>query len=168
MNRKEMLRQQFGLVYRAVEANTAGISQEESIRQPSPGGNCANWILAHLVQVQNGAMGLAGAAPVWTGDELESVGDDPITGPDEALDFGDMRARLLDSKDRLLEAIEGLSPEQLDEEMDDPFGDPSTRGGILSLLAFHQAYHAGQLGLSRRLAGHPGAIRGPGRARAEV
>lgn len=33
----------------------------------------------------------------------------------------------------------------------------STRAGLLTLLAFHQTYHVGQLGVSRRVAGLPNA-----------
>ena len=43
-----------------------------------------------------------------------------------------------------------------DEGFTDPFGNQVTRGEFLNLMAFHQCYHAGQLGLSRRLAGLPG------------
>ena len=43
----------------------------------------------------------------------------------------------------------------------DPFGEATTRGGLLNLLAVHQNDDAGQLGLVRRLSGLPGVIRAP-------
>ncbi len=40
-----------------------------------------------------------------------------------------------------------------------PRNDPDeTVGSLLTLIAFHQAYHTGQTGLLRRVAGHDGAI----------
>jgi uncharacterized damage-inducible protein DinB len=38
----------------------------------------------------------------------------------------------------------------------------TTRGGMLGLLAVHQCYHAGQLGMARRGAGLRTAILAPG------
>ena len=41
-----------------------------------------------------------------------------------------------------------------------PGGDPGeTVGSLLMTIAWHQAYHVGQTGLLRRLAGKEGAIR---------
>jgi uncharacterized damage-inducible protein DinB len=46
--------------------------------------------------------------------------------------------------------------------MPGPFGDPSTRAGLLAVLVVHQCYHAGQLGMTRRAAGKKAAILAPG------
>jgi hypothetical protein len=35
-------------------------------------------------------------------------------------------------------------------------------GTLLASIAFHEAYHLGQTGLSRRLLGKPGALLAPG------
>jgi len=41
-----------------------------------------------------------------------------------------------------------------------PFDDPQeTLGSLLGFLLLHQAYHAGQIGLLRRVAGLEGAIK---------
>jgi uncharacterized damage-inducible protein DinB len=43
-----------------------------------------------------------------------------------------------------------------------PTGNPDeTIGSLLAAIAFHEAYHAGQLGLLRRLAGREGVMKGP-------
>ena len=49
--------------------------------------------------------------------------------------------------------------------MPDPFGNDSTRAGLLGTLVVDQCYHAGQLGMARRAAGHKAAILAPGRPR---
>lgn len=55
MTVQELLAHQFGLVYQTAATNLEGMTREHSLVQPEPGGNCANWILGHLVRVQNGA-----------------------------------------------------------------------------------------------------------------
>ena len=57
---QEALEKQFGYVYMVTAANLEGLTHEQSLAQPSPGGNCANWILGHLTDVQNGKMRLLG------------------------------------------------------------------------------------------------------------
>lgn len=165
MNGKDSLKQQYGFFYAGAKRNLEGFGAEESLTQPSPGGNCANWILAHVVWVQNGVMGLAKASPVWENEALEKVRHEPIASPDEAFDWDTMVSKLVESEARLMAALDMIEEDALDQDgFTDPFGRPTTRGGLLSLLASHQNYHSGQLGLSRRLAGLPGAIRAPDRA----
>lgn len=169
MNAKDALKTQYYFFYLTAKQNLEGIDAEASVRQPQPGGNCANWIVGHLVDVQNAVAGLVGEAPVWEHESLSELGDTPITGAGEALDWDAMVTGLLDSEDRVLAALDALSDEQLDEGgLTDPFGNEVTRGEFLNLLAVHQNYHAGQLGLSRRLVGLPGVIRAPQPAGAEA
>ena len=52
---------------------------------------------------------------------------------------------------------EQLAPEQFARPLGRTMPDGSdTVGGMLRFLAWHEAYHPGQLGLLRRLAGKPG------------
>ena len=155
------LERNYAMVYRAAEANLDGMTAGASLARPEGGGNCANWILAHLVVVHNGVMGVLGQDPVWDDDGLDRVRRGPISGPDEALDWDELRERFLGSCERCLAAVRALTDRELAEEMTDPFGEVTSRAELLTTLAFHQAYHVGQLGLARRVAGLPGAIRGP-------
>ncbi len=151
----------YQLTYRTIAMNTDGMSHEDSIRQPSPGGNCANWILGHITDVQNEVMKLLGEAPAWESESLTRTSN-PITGADDAIDWDVMRRELLSSEARCLAAIDGLAAEKLDEPgYPHPLGGEVTFGELLNFLAFHQIYHAGQLGLSRRLAGLDGVIGSP-------
>ncbi|HET9947885.1 MAG TPA: DinB family protein [Longimicrobiales bacterium] len=164
MGPKEALERQFRFFYRTVRANLAGLSAEDALVQPGGGGNCANWTLGHLVYVQNAAMRLVRAAPVWENPDLERVRprSGPIRSAEEALDWDAMRNALLASEERFVEALRALPQEVLDQEgFTDPTGEAVTRAGLLLFLAGHQLYHSGQLGLLRRVAGHEGAIRGP-------
>jgi len=164
MKVQEAMAQHFGLMYTVAAANLEGLTPEQSLAQPSPGGNCANWILGHLTDVQNGAMQLLGEKPVWESDQLKRASYDPITGPGGAIDWNTLRSHFLGSRERCLAAVSRLSDEALAETVPNPFGGTSTRAELLNLLAFHQTYHAGQLAISRRIAGLEGAVKGPGQA----
>jgi len=167
MKAQEALAQQFGLMYQTAAANLEGMTHEQSLAQPSPGGNCANWILGHLVNVQNGAMQLLGEKSVWENEQLARAGSDPITGSSNAIDWDTLRSRFLGSRERCLKAISALPDEALAETVPHPFGGSCSRAELLNLLAFHQTYHTGQLGMSRRIAGLTGVIKGPRQAQAQ-
>lgn len=162
MTTRDLPVHQLGLIYDMAAVNLDGMTHEHSLVQPHPSGNCANWILAHLVDVQNGVMQALGTEAVWESDELERTRLDPIRGADDAIDWSTLRDRFLGSRERCLAAVSGLSDEALAEQVPDPFGGTTTRAGLLSILTVHQVYHMGQLGLSRRIGGLDGAIRGPG------
>lgn len=162
MSAAGLLAREFDLMYRMAGMNLEGMTREHSLVQPSPSGNCANWILAHLVDVQNSVMKLAGAEPVWDDETVTRVGTEPVTAPGEAVDWAELVHRFLSSRERCIAAIQGLSEETLSDGLEDPLGEPCSRAELLAFLATHQIYHVGQLGLSRRLAGLPGAIRAPG------
>ena len=168
MTRQEMLALHIGVVYDIIERNVEGMTHEQSLARPAAGGNCANWILGHLVGAHNGMMQVLGADPVWEGDELARAGFDPIEGSDRAIEWDTLRDRLLGSRERCLAAVRALTDDALAEELPAPFGGTTSRAGLLTVLAFHQTYHAGQLGLARRFAGLPGVIKGPGQKEAEA
>ena len=73
-----------------------------------------------------------------------------------------------EDRERCLAAISALSDDAMAESVPHPFGGTCTRAELLNILAFHQAYHAGQLAMSRRIAGLEGAVKGPGQTLAKV
>jgi uncharacterized damage-inducible protein DinB len=162
MKTQKLLAQQFGMMYHVTGMNVGDMTQEQSLSQPSPGGNCANWILGHLTDVQNAAMNLVGENPVWDSEELKRASYDPITGPARAIDWETMRSRFLESRERCLAAIQNLEDERLGDNVPHPFGGQTSRAELLAMLAQHQMYHAGQLAMARRTAGLEGVVKGPG------
>lgn len=162
MTAQAMLRHQLHVTHVVAAQNLEGMTARDSLVQPPGGGNCANWILGHLVNVHNELAGVLGVAPVWEAPELERAGPEPIREAEGALDWEELVARFAEAEPRLGAALEGLSDEALAEVIPTPaFGD-TPRGVLLATILFHQAYHAGQLATARRLAGLPGAIRIPG------
>jgi len=162
MTQQQALAQHFGFMYQVAAANLDSMTPEQSLAQPAPGGNCANWIVGHLVNVQNAVMGLVGQPLVWENEQLGRAGFEPITKPATAIDWETMKDRFLGSRERCLQAISALDDKALAEKRPHPFGGEAPRVELLHLLAFHQTYHVGQLGMSRRIAGLEGAIRAPG------
>jgi len=140
---------------RSLKLNTEGVTHEESVRPPSAGGNSLNWVLGHIVANRNGILELVGEPPVWS-DEVAAPyerGSTPLEpGAAQPLD------RILGDLDRaqaqLVRRLGELSPTDLAAQRGN-----STLGSQLAFLQFHEAYHAGQVGLLRRLLGKPGAIR---------
>ena len=47
-----------------VRINVDGLTQEESLIQPSPGGNCLNWVVGHLLCIYQRTLPLLGQKPV--------------------------------------------------------------------------------------------------------
>jgi hypothetical protein len=160
----ETFRHQAGMIRYVVLLNLDGITQEESLVQPQPHGNCANWVLGHLVCIYNKALGLLGQQPVM--DPAGPIarydrGSSPMLEPSEALDISELRAAWNDATERVDAGLAELSAGVLDARAPfSPSGNPDeTTRSLVSTVLFHQAYHAGQLGLLRRIAGKPGAIK---------
>ena len=145
----------YGLNLMVIEKNLDGITLEESLFQPQSAGNCVNWVLGHIVATRNQVMKLIGEKPIWS--EVEAApyvrGSKPLTNRKKALMLEKMLTDLKTSQDTILNTLLRMSPEEWEAPVDD-----STVYEQLAILQFHEAYHAGQLGLLRRLLGKPCAI----------
>lgn len=156
---------ELALIYRmngrALAANTAGVSHAQSLQAGASGANCMNWVVGHLLASRNAVHATLGLAPAWghTAAERYARGSAPLTG-DAAVPFDELLASWAASQAALLEGIARAPAELLDRALPEPgfFGARST-GELLAGLAFHEAYHVGQLGLLRRAAGLAGAIK---------
>ena len=139
----------------AIGANARDLTHEESLIQPHPGGNCANWVLGHIVQNRGQVLELLGEEPVWS----PADGDRYKRGSAPIVEGGNAKPspKILEALDRSQERLmAGLS-----RAKDEDLGPAEVKGslaGKLAVLQFHEAYHAGQLGLLRRIAGKKGAI----------
>jgi len=140
----------------AIRVNTEGLSDAEALIQPQPAGNCMNWVVGHITTSREGLLKLFGQPTVLETEVAARYkrGSSPITGAGEGLPLTEMLARLATSQERLLKGIEDAAEAKWGEELPD-FG---TVRRAAYFLHFHEAYHAGQLALLRRLAGKKGAI----------
>lgn len=159
----DVLREQGRSIHRVLRLNTAGLTQEDSLIQPKPGGNCLNWNVGHLVLGNEQLLAILGKAPVLGEAALARYarGSAELSDPTEAMPL----VKLLEAWDATWEGIDaglaGLAPEKLAEPAPwSPRKNPAeTVGSLLAILMFHQASHMGQTSLLRRIAGKDGAIK---------
>ena len=158
----ETLAIQLRYTHWVVLASLEGLADEQYFQSPQGGGNCLNWVLGHLVQARNGTLVMLGQEPVIDADLIDRYqrGSDAITGPDGAVPGADLRAAFQQSQRGLLAGLAALTDEAIAAPAPiSPGNDPDeTVGSLLAGLLFHEAYHAGQLGLIRRTLGEPGVI----------
>jgi hypothetical protein len=142
----------------AIRANAEGVSDSEALLQPQPGGNCMNWIVGHIVTSREAMLTLLGEPPVLPAEVASRYkrGAPPVTAAGESgtLPLSELLAALTTSQERLLRGIKGAPEEKWSESVPN-FG---TAREAVHFLHFHEAYHAGQLALLRRMAGKKGAI----------
>jgi uncharacterized damage-inducible protein DinB len=159
----EVFRQMARAIHGVVRRNAEGFSEEESLIQPQPAGNCLNWVLGHLLRVYENVLPALGQEPVLEsgGFERYKRGNDPVKNADEAMEFAVLMAAWDEAARRVDAGLAELTAERLDEKAPfSPGNNPNeTVRTLLTTVFFHQAYHAGQTGLLRRIAGKPGAIK---------
>jgi len=148
---------------RVVAANLNGLTHAESLARPEPGGNRVNWVLGHLLWTYNSLLPLLGQEPVMEKAALQRYarGAPPLQDPAEAVDFGRLLGAWRQAIERVDAGLAGLDPDTLDRPAPaSPTGNPDeTIRTLVTTVMFHQAYHAGQTGVLRRVAGKEGAIR---------
>jgi uncharacterized damage-inducible protein DinB len=162
MSEIDLWRHQTRMTRDVVGANVAGLTHEDSLVQPRPGGNCLNWVLGHLLSVYDGMLPLVSQEPVMGEAALKRYarGAPPIRDRAEALDFEQMLSAWNQAVERVDAGLAGLSPDVLDRPVKSPTGNPNeTVRSLITTVMFHQAYHAGQTAVLRRIAGKEGAIR---------
>jgi hypothetical protein len=95
--------------------------------------------------------------------DFTAYGPDPFD-PERALPLSELKRRFDALGPALTHTLEKTTAEQLAAPAPfSPTSNPNeTVGTLLASIAFHEAYHLGQTGLSRRLLGKPGALLAPG------
>ncbi len=151
----ETLATQLGYISDVLKANANEMTQEESLTQPQPAGNCFNWVVGHVLFCRNQMLELMGKSPVWSEEKAKryATGSEPISGPGEGVSqLSEMLEAFDTSQSDLLDGLQEVSDEALSVEV--PwFGKTATVAQALTGLVFHEAYHVGQTGVLRRIAG---------------
>lgn len=158
----ELLSDQLSYNHRVLEINTEGLTHDDSLAAPSGGGNSLNWVLGHVVASRNGMLKLLGREPIWGKERAAPYdrGSDPIAA-ETALPLAEIKADYAASQQTILAALGELSDQDLGASSPISFfkGDAETVGSALAAFIFHEAYHLGQTGILRRVAGKEGAIK---------
>lgn len=162
MGEVEVWRHTAHIVHTVVKLCASDFSQEESLLNPKPAGNCLNWVLGHMMCVYDRILPALGQAPVMGLGRLERYdrGLSPLCNSSEGIDLGELLSAWDEAVRRLDVGLANLTPEVLNEPA--PFSPTNyskeTMRSLLTTIFFHQSYHAGQAGMLRRMAGRPGAI----------
>ncbi len=158
----DLLAVQLGYNNYAFSKNTGDVSHEQSLAQPHSGGNCLNWVVGHLASSRDLVRGILGLEPALVEGEnpVYARSSEPLTEASKAKPFEELTAAFAKDQDDIVAAITALTPEQLAAAA--PFSPASnpeeTVGTLLAGLIFHEAYHIGQTGVLRHIAGHAGVL----------
>jgi hypothetical protein len=156
---------QLGLCSYVLEKNLGGLTHEESLINPQPGGSCLNWIVGHLTRSRNQALRLFGQKPMFPTEEFNAYDDNDGTPfrREKAIPFEELKRRFKALQEPLVNGLNGISAEAMEKPAPfSPTGNPQeTVGSLLAAIAFHEAYHVGQTGLLRRVLGREGVIKPP-------
>jgi len=135
----------------------ADLKPEEYLHRPVPKGNCAAWILGHLILSERRPLLLLGAdlPPLPEGFEGRFPREESAA---VAADFGEV-SLLLPLFDRhrslLIETVCNATQEQLDKRLEKPHTLFATVGEAANFAAQHATMHAGQITIIRRSLGRP-------------
>ena len=159
----ESFRDNARTIHRVVRMNADGVTHDESLAQPQPAGNCMNWVVGHLICVYNNVLPMLGQEPVLGKEALKRYdrGTPALAEAAEAQPWDTLLAAWDQASERVDAGLASLTAEKLDAPAPrSPRNNPNeTVRSLLGLFFFHQAYHAGQTGLLRRMAGKEGAMR---------
>jgi uncharacterized damage-inducible protein DinB len=162
LNDVEVFRNYARVTGQVLKVNLAGLSQADSLVQPTPGGNCLNWVVGHLACVYNNVLSMLGQEQIVPSERLKRYdrGTSALQDPAEALELNELIGICEKALAGIDVGLSALTPERLDEKAPtSPTNNPNeTVRSLMTVLGFHQAYHVGQLGILRRIAGKPGAI----------
>jgi hypothetical protein len=146
-----------------VRRNVEGLTQDDSLNQPQPGGNCLNWVVGHLLCTYDSVLPMLGQEPVLGESALNRYkrGSAELDDAGEALPLSELLAAWDEAAKRMEAGLGTLTVERMEEPAPfSPTNNPKeTVRSLLATVTFHQAYHAGQTGLLRRMAGREGAIK---------
>jgi uncharacterized damage-inducible protein DinB len=134
---------------RVLHINIDDLTHEDSLASPKGGGNSINWIVGHLLTSRDDIFEMIGIERRCSPDIVKtySRGTENVT-KDNALNISEL-VKMFDASQKPLE--EKIA------EMD--YSAKPNELKNLTFLAFHEAYHCGQTGILRRVAGKEGAIK---------
>ncbi len=154
---------QFGYTTFVFGAANKGLSDEYALKQPSPGGNCLNWVVGHVVHSRAGALQIMGQKPPFAVEKYSRYerGSKPVAGTEGTIPLSEMVTDFAATEAGLAAGLASLTNEMLAAKAPFSPGDnpKETVGSLLAGLVFHEGYHLGQAGLLRRLAGEEGILK---------
>ncbi len=120
-----------------------------------------NWVIGHVIATRMFIFELIGLEPFWPKEtaELYERGSKPLQDPASAMPLKELIATFGRTQQQLVNRLKNLDGPELNAPLEGQTGLlGKTKGEALAFLQWHEAYHMGQVGLLRRVAGKTGAI----------
>ena len=159
MPQARLLSKLFEMNYGALYRNLEGITHDDSVVMPEPGGNPINWVVGHVVATRSRMFGMLKLEHIWPNDAIMLYSGLDGTGwsPDFALNLKAIESDLARSQSVLMSALDEMTARDLNRRSEDG----RSLAEILGFFHFHEAYHVGQVGVLRRMLGKQGVIKAP-------
>ncbi len=159
----QTLQYQHGISGFVIEKNIYGLTHDESLTQPTAYGNCLNWVMGHIVRTRIQQAQMLGLQPPYAIEDYNAYDTAPVTDASQAMSWNTLVEQFRALQSQVDEGLGKLTTEQMAARAPfSPTNNPDeTIGSLLAGLSYHEAYHAGQLGLLRRVVGKKGAIGSP-------
>ncbi|HEU5348973.1 MAG TPA: DinB family protein [Ktedonobacterales bacterium] len=133
---------------------SAGLTQEDSLRQQPVQGNCLNWVLGHIAIHRDKVLALLGEPPLMgeAGARYQRESE-PLTAADSGvLPLEELLDWIARAQERITVALSTTDEAAFAREASGN-GRKRTVGQAIFFLYFHECYHIGQTELFRQLAG---------------
>ena len=133
-----------------------GIPDEHLVTRPDDKANSIHFILGHITATRYSVAQMLGNSEGFAHAELFNRGA-KVKDTSDYPSFLEIKAAWDQISLKMPELLAGATEEQLNTAM--PFEPPAMENnlrGCLAFMAFHEAYHIGQISYVRRLNGHAG------------
>lgn len=156
----ETLAVQFRMNDFILRSNTEGISHNDSLVRATPGSNNMNWLVSHIVATRCAVLPAVRQESIWSNEQIARYRRGmPMVEDAQHLPFEEVLAAFRATQERILAGIASTSDADFAAAAPfQPGNSPETVGTLLMKIAIHEAYHLGQTGILRRVAGKPGVL----------
>ena len=136
---------------------TEDLQPNEYLHRAAPKGNCAAWLLGHLILTnrRTAARLNADLPALPDGFEQRFARDEHAPHASEFGDCASLLTLLEQSFDALIAGVKRMSPEQLETPVEKPMPMFKNIGELVNFMALHACVHIGQITVIRRTLGRP-------------
>lgn len=138
----------FDSSHEVINMSVNDISHEESLVSPPAGGNSINWVLGHMIFHRDVTREILGLEKLYGGSLEQYARGSGQLQPAKAIEFSRLIEMYNSGHKALTEKLKNT----------DLIPDAEKRETVTT-LAFHEAYHVGQVCILRRVIGKEGAIK---------
>jgi hypothetical protein len=144
--RAQKFSDQYAFQTRLIQHLIEDVTDDESLLQLPFESNCMNWILGHIISRRHSALEALGSDPFWAREQhmRYMTGSNPITAPDQAINFSKLIDELERSMDMLQTVLHDADQEIMDKVVVNDRGEKTAAEHLEGFL-WHETYHIGQL-----------------------